>query len=522
MAGILFLTLGYSTGWWTPLVTGSLSAIWGLGFVGLMHYDFDPVMLVIPFILTARDISHGIQSQGRYYDEVMRLGDKRAALVATTDYMFPPGLLSILADIAGVIFISFGGIPVLHRIALAGAIWLAGSLSMVFLFQPIAMSFMPRPSPRPIGRRWGTVKEDSKRLIDRLARFAATPGAGRGLLLLAVLAGIIWGIASDMSQQVGYSQPGTPLYTRQAKINRDVAAISRNFPSDQAWIIVTTPAYPSPNSGLAPAVARMEDSLRNFLLADPAVIDVTSFASTVMRGSNQMLNYGFPKYFGAPDSLAMAGTLWQLHLGASAPGEMQQFFSSALTKEACIRVLLRDHTSATLNRLRARIDEFIHQRLQEVSAFAQVRVAYLGGAAGLYAAANDVLYQLDFINITFVLGVVFIFCVVTFRSVVAGLLFVLSCVLANFGAFIYLRLRDTGVAVLSTFAVMIGGVVLWAFSPLRFHSEMSLLLVFLMFTNMVSGVLILPCYIAWARPRFISHFERLDEAEATALTAAAS
>ena len=48
--------------------------IWGLGFVSLMGYNFDPVMLVIPFILTARDLSHGIQWQGRYYNELDRLG----------------------------------------------------------------------------------------------------------------------------------------------------------------------------------------------------------------------------------------------------------------------------------------------------------------------------------------------------------------------------------------------------------------------------------------------------------------
>src|SRR5579885_2326732 len=113
MVLILWATGSQRSRWWAPIVTGTLSAIWGLGFVGLMGYDFDPVMLVIPFILTARDMSHGIQWQGRYHDELDRLGDKMAACAATTDFMLPPGLLSILADVSGIIFISFGGIPVL-------------------------------------------------------------------------------------------------------------------------------------------------------------------------------------------------------------------------------------------------------------------------------------------------------------------------------------------------------------------------------------------------------------------------
>ena len=115
---ILYLSLGQRSSWWAPILTGSFSAIWGLGFVSLMGYNFDPVMLVIPFILTARDLSHGIQWQGRYYDELDRLDDKLLACATTTDVMLPPGLLSILADIAGIIFISFGGIPVLKEIGL--------------------------------------------------------------------------------------------------------------------------------------------------------------------------------------------------------------------------------------------------------------------------------------------------------------------------------------------------------------------------------------------------------------------
>ncbi len=37
---------------------------------------------------------------------------------------------------------------------------------------------------------------------------------------------------------------------------------------------------------------------------------------------------------------------------------------------------------------------------------------------------------------------------------------------------------------------------------------MSVLLVFLMGTNMIAGVLILPAFIAWQRPKFIARFEK--------------
>ena len=93
--------------WWAPLMTGTCSALWGMGFTGLIGYQLDPVMLVIPFILTARDVSHGIQWQRRFYSEIERSGgDVHASVVSTTNLMLPPGLVSILADIFGIIFVS--------------------------------------------------------------------------------------------------------------------------------------------------------------------------------------------------------------------------------------------------------------------------------------------------------------------------------------------------------------------------------------------------------------------------------
>ncbi|MGH7880313.1 MAG: efflux RND transporter permease subunit, partial [Candidatus Binataceae bacterium] len=133
--------------WWAPLMTGTCSALWGMGFTGIIGFQLDPVMLVIPFILTARDVSHGIQWQRRFYSEIEKTaGDVHTAVVNTTNLMLPPGLVSILADIFGIIFVSFSGIPVLHHIALTGAVWVASSLLMVFVFQPIVMSYLPPPA----------------------------------------------------------------------------------------------------------------------------------------------------------------------------------------------------------------------------------------------------------------------------------------------------------------------------------------------------------------------------------------
>ena len=567
---ILYLSLGERSSWWAPIVTGTFSAVWGLGFVSLMGYNFDPVMLVIPFILTARDLSHGIQWQGRYYDELDRLDDKLLACATTTDVMLPPGLLSILADIAGIIFISFGGIPVLKEIGFGGAVWLAGSLTMVFVFQPIFMSYLPRPRIR--SRRWLTKPSRGgvmHNAIDWLVRVPVTPGVVRSALLIGGGAFIVWGVISGQRAHIGYETQGTPLYRPDSKVNQDIAEIAKFFPTDEGWVVLETPDYPSTQSAISPNVLRMSDDLAAYLAMRGDASGVVAFSNVAIGPLDMMFHNGFPKFRSMPSShvpssfqkgmstaVEMGGNLWYLFFAGTAPGEMERFFAhTPKVTSACIRILLPDHTYSRLNRLRDDITEFVNKRVVPDPGLSQVQVHYLGGLAGLFLAANDELKNLDFMNITFVLVVIYLCCAFTFRSPVAGALFIVSCIMANFGAFVYMNARDigltidtipvislgiglgvdygiytvarirdevaggasiedavttalrtTGAAVFSTFAVMVGGIVPWAFSPLLFHNEMSVLLIFLMGTNMIAGVLILPAYIAWRRPKFITRY----------------
>jgi predicted RND superfamily exporter protein len=556
MIFILYISLRERSTWWTPIITGSLSALWGLGFVGIMDYTFDPVMLVIPFILTARDMSHGIQWQGRYYNELDRVGHRKLeAIAATTSEMLPPGLLSILADIAGIIFISFGGIPVLQHIALAGSVWLAGSLTMVFIFQPILMSYLPTPQLKHRGESRNPVILWLKRVVDKLVAFPTTPGAARPIAIGLVFLFIVWGIGSGLRAKVGYTTPGTPLYRQTAKVNQDMRHVGEVFPLDEGWVI-TAAKEPKLIQGqyssvMDPDILRMQRDLGQFLMLDRNVTQVVSVTDNLILPFNRMFHYSEPEYASIPSGILDAGSLFVLFAQNTAPGESELWVNDQYD-DSIVRIYVTDHTYATLVNLQNRLKEFQARREGWDPGMKQVNFLYLGGIAGLYAAANDVLYQLDFINITFVLGVVLLFCCVTYRSIVAGLLFVISCVAANFGAFIYMRLVNigitidtipvislgiglgvdygiytvsrildecragepldravttalygTGAAVFMTFATIVGGMIPWVFSPLLFHNEMSVLLIILMFTNMIVGVLILPAFIAWVQPRFI-------------------
>jgi uncharacterized protein len=567
--------------WWAPLMTGSLSALWGMGFTGLIGYELDPVMLVIPFILTARDVSHGIQWQRRFYSEIERSGGKvEESVILTTNLMLPPGLVSILADIFGIIFVSFSGIPTLHHIALTGAVWVAASLTMVFVFQPIVMSYLPSPQLEKLRisdeMAAGGLEDWLERTLERFTEIPIRPGKVRTGILVAAAALIVFGLVSGQRAEIGYRTIGTPLYKSTAKVNRDIQEIAKYFPEDEAWVVLETPPYPSNQSTLGSSPLRLADDLRYYLRErDPNVIQVVSFASDIEKPFNQMFHYGHPKFLRVPESTELAGNLWFLYLSGTAPGEMERYLADRQADAACIRVLLRDHTYDTLNRLLAEIAAFSRSQagvaitpgaevtLRDIApaghvikpdpTLSQDKVDLLGGIGGLYAAANQVLKYTDFFNLTLTLLAVGICCALEFRSGVAGILFIAASVLANFGAFIYMNMRGltltidtipvvslgiglgidygiytmsairdevrrgqtdlgeaiqtamrtTGAAVLNTLFVMVGGLAVWMFSPVDFHTRMAQLLIFLMITNAVTGLMVLPSYVAAFKPRFI-------------------
>ncbi|MBV8054252.1 MAG: MMPL family transporter [Deltaproteobacteria bacterium] len=568
--------------WWAPLMTGSCSALWGMGFTGLIGYQLDPVMLVIPFILTARDVSHGIQWQRRFYSEIERSGGNvQDSVILTTNLMLPPGLVSILADIFGIIFVSFSGIPTLHHIALTGAVWVAASLTMVFVFQPIVMSYLPSPKLEKLKieeELAGGLEGKLEAFLEHLTEVPVRPGKARTAILVAAAAFIVFGLLSGQRAAIGYRSIGTPLYKPNAKVNRDIQEIAKNFPEDEAWVVLETPPFPSDQSTLGSSPLRLADDLRYYLRdRDPNVIQVVSFSSDIEKPFNQMFHNGHPKFLRVPESTQLAGNLWFLYLSGTAPGEIERYIADRQASAACIRVLLRDHTYNTLNQLLAEVAAFSRMQagvaitagaqatLPEADnaggsvhpdpTMTQVKVDLLGGIGGLYAAANQVLKYTDFFNLTLTLLAVGICCAFEFGSIVAGILFIAASVLANFGAFIYMNLRDltltidtipvvslgiglgidygiytmaairdevirgkdledaiqtamrtTGAAVLNTLFVMVGGLAVWMFSPVDFHTRMAQLLIFLMITNAITGVMILPSFVAAFKPRFIRRY----------------
>jgi predicted RND superfamily exporter protein len=146
-----------------PVFSFTLSAIWGLGFGGLCNWasqyvswvpalSLDPLVLVIPLLLSARAHSHSVQSMERYHEEYHRLRDKGQAIVKSYTEIYAPAMVSILADGLAILTLLVARIPIIQKLAILCSFWIISIFVSVITLHPIILSFTPPPEENASGK----------------------------------------------------------------------------------------------------------------------------------------------------------------------------------------------------------------------------------------------------------------------------------------------------------------------------------------------------------------------------------
>ncbi len=546
---ILVMLFGYMRGegyWWIPALTALISSVWGLGFAAMWGFHFDPLIVVIPFLLSARAISHAVQWYERYMEEYSCCGDTKKAAQITGASLFPPGLLGIVTDAAGLYVISLTPIPILKNLAYLGTAWALSVIPAVLMFLPMffaCLSKVKMPAQKA---------QEKKGPIQRALTVSAgwTFGKGRYVVLVSAAAVLLFGVLSSAKLKYGDANPGSPILWQDSEYNMDTASVNGRFPGvDQMWVVFEADSKEEDQFyGIVhPELMEGMESLKQYMMADPNVGHAISIAD-LMKGLNMLVYGNDPKFESLPrERRKLADLLSFYKMGASA-GDLDKWVDPSLFVSN-VRIYLKDHKGETLDQVINRVRTFIAEN-KGMMEKAVMRPA--GGLGGILAAANEVIAVKNHQLLIMVLGIVFILCSITYRSLLAGAMFVLSLVMANFLAFAYMgykniglnintlpvvslgiglgvdyglyivsRIKDTydytddlslsvvagvttaGKAVFMTATMMTAGVFFWYFSPLRFQAEMGILLGILMMSNMLVGILVLPAIINILKPKFV-------------------
>jgi predicted RND superfamily exporter protein len=524
------------------LVTTVIAVIWQLGLINLVGFGLDPYSMLVPFLIFAIGISHGVQ---KINGIALQSGGADNALVAarlTFRQLFLPGMIAILADAVGFITLLVIKIDVIHELAIGASIGVAVIVFTNLIMLPVTISYLGISKKAVERSKRDAVREHP---FWRFLSNVAHPNVAPWMVIVALVAGTTCFVYQKNNIKVGDLDAGAPELRPDSRYNKDNDFIIQNYTtsSDILVVMVATPPEKCSAYETMEAIDQLQWKMQNLEGVQSAVSLVT-VAKQVIMGSNE----GNLKWQGLSRNQDVLNNAI-----SRAPSGM---FNAACSL-APVMVFLDDHKADTLKRATAAVEEFAAEYNTDDMEF-----KLAAGNAGIEAATNEIISSSELLILVLVYIWVGVMCMITFRSLPATICIVLPLILTSvlgnalmaflgigmkvatlpvialgvgigvdYGIYIYSRLesflrqgmplqeayyetlRSTGKAVLFTGLCLAIGVATWIFSAIKFQADMGLMLTFMFLVNMIGAMLLLP-----ALARFLINPEKVRKSSGSKLS----
>ena len=544
VALIVILWMQFRTwqGVWIPIASGALSAVWALGFAGTCGLSLDPLVLVIPVLISARAHSHSVQSMERYHEEYRRLGNRHAAIVSSYREVYPPAMASLLADGLAILTLYVARIPLIQKLAILSSFWIFSIFVSVVTLHPILLSLV-KPPRRPRV----PPHDDAAGAYDRFADAILWLGGGRRPIALAVvLVGLLTvGLYDARLLKVGNLSPGEALLYADHPYNVALRELNENFAGASELVILAEGKRPGVLT-TARTVERLDEFAR-YMESRGAGGAIT--AATLLRKIFRTFHEGEPKWSTLPDRDDQVAQLFFLLSSGARRGELDRYFDPTYTN-ATITLFYRAYDHDTIQRAIGNAKQFI---ATDVRSDDPVRYQLAGGLLGVLAAVNEEVEWSYRVNLALILAVVFVLSYLTYRSATAAFIVMLPSLVAqpmceaamyrlgidlnvdslpvaavgigigiDYGYYVLSRileeaaladptapfeeaisraLRSTGKTVLFTGLSLTASISGFLFFPMKFQAEMALLLVLLLGFHLIGALVFIPPMTNLLRPR---------------------
>lgn len=337
-----------------PTITGVIAAFWGLGFIYLIGFALDPLLLVMPFLITARAVSHSVQMHDRYYEEFARHGwNKRKAIVAAFAELFVPTFSGITTDALGVLVILLVPVVMLQKLAITAAFWIFAITISELLLNPIVYYYLKAPEPEIV-----LVRESGVFRRAVTAAVAAILGPrGRFVVVGAWLAATLVGAYFVRGLIIGDPTSASPLLWPDSAYNISHRRIQDKFGGVEPLIIVAEGL--DRDAMKDPATLRRMERFQRTLERDSSVGYSFSLAD-IIRAVNSVFHELEPKWGVIPNNWVDIGGLFFIYFSGSPPSETAKYVDPSYTT-AHVTFFCKDHKGENIRRIIRRCKQFIHE-----------------------------------------------------------------------------------------------------------------------------------------------------------------
>lgn len=502
-------------------ITSMVAVGWQLGILKLCGFGLNSYSMLVPFLMFALSVSHGIQMINTMSHEIICGADKHKAAQLAFRNNVVPGLAALITDCIGFATLMIIRIGVIQDIAIAACIGVAIVAFTDLMFLPLLLSYsgISHRAIKIIKEKEASAAHQLWKILSRFIhrRWAASA------IAVAVLSAI-GGIYLRQDIKIGDLDPGAPEFRPQARYNKDNNYMNAHYSIGSDIFIVMLKTPPAGNSTYPVVVAT--DLLKWRLSQLKGVQNVTSHVDYLKRLNSAYME-GNLKWMAVPRSQTALN-----NMALKIPPNV----ANQHGKLTPMIIFLDDHKAQTLESVVDTVEAFAKKNNTDTYQF-----LLAAGNAGIEAATNIEVKKALSTLILLVYSILSFVCVITFKSIRAALCVVIPLMLTSvlcealmakanigikvatlpviavgvgigvdYGIYIlykllhyrtqghpltsafYYTLNTTGRAVAFTGLSLAIGVGTWAFSPIKFQADMGFLLTFMFLWNMLGAMVLTP------------------------------
>jgi predicted RND superfamily exporter protein len=510
-----------------PIVCSIVAVVWQLGTLVLLGFGIDPLGLLVPFLIFAIGVSHGVQKISAVKEAAVAGVGSMDAARQTFRQLLMPAIIALLADLVGFITILLIPVRVVQEMAITASIGVAIVILTDLILLPVLVSWVKwdEQYKARVELRQAKLAEHWRRLARITERKTAL-----GIIIFAVLLGLL-GAWKGRETPIGDTQAGVPELRADSRYNRDSNIITSKFSIgvDILNVIVETREPVCTSYQLMSAVDNFSWKMRN-VDGVQEVVSLPLVAKIAIAGWNE----GSLKWRNIPRE----------------PNQLTQSTryietSTGLLNADCnvvpVMMFLRDHKADTIKRVVNEVKAW-----RTLNTFANASFNLATGNVGVMAATNEEVEAKEYPILGWVFAAVILMCLLTFRSLLGTVLVFLPLALVSvlvyavmaivgiglkvntlpmvalgagigvdYGIYLWSRMQEylaagdnvhdaylktmrvTGASIIFTGITLAIGVITWVFSPLQFQADIGIMLTFMFFVNMLGAIILLPALAAW-------------------------
>ncbi|WP_028080519.1 efflux RND transporter permease subunit [Solimonas soli] len=323
-----------------PLICSITAVIWEFGLLRLMGKGLDPFAILVPFLILAVSVSHGVQYVNAWVGEItMNRRNSFDASLETWRRLAIYGTMAIMTDVVGFALIGLIPIDIIREMALNATLGMLAIIITNKVMMPIMLTWVDIGDPVAF-----QAKQDQRDgIFDPLWRWISGIVQPKPAIIAIMIGAVLygWSFWKGEELQVGDSQKGAPELLPDSRFNKDMVAITDNFSigTDIFKIVAEMDPESCVRYDMMEQIDRFDTQMENTV----GVQGVMSLPWAAKQ-ANSAFSEGSPKFRVLPrNQYTMVQAITPI---PTSTGLLNQDCSAL-----AVFVFTKDHTAATLERI---------------------------------------------------------------------------------------------------------------------------------------------------------------------------